>query len=402
MVRVDRARPDGISRLATGVTHTQHSLDPWGDAEAVARGKALVRSVARYQNQHLMGWGAMNPNPAPGVYDWESLDRRVEMMRSLGGTPVITLCAAPDWMKGGKPGETDWSKIEVAPRPEHYADFAKLAARVARRYPHVKQFQVWNEMKGFWKASINNWDYEGYTRLYNLVYDALKAVNRDIWVGGPYLVIEGTGSNKGGWAAEPPIRERQWEVLNYWLKHKRGADFIVLDKGIQDYHDRHEYTDAELMALTPFFGDVARQIRAKTVLPIWWAEYYGGTRSPEFVAAHYASILRHMLLAGSAVALLWSPQASDVDHGLFTDTRKPGGGQPLPHHRVLKLFHDHFGPGTPLYRATSSSPEVEVLSSAKKTLLINKRPDPVRVDLDGRSLTLERYEVRALGASQPP
>jgi hypothetical protein len=152
------------------------------------------------------------------------------------------------------------------------------------------------------------------------------------------------------------------------------------------------------MALTHTFGDVARQIRAKTDLPIWWAEYYGGTRGPEYVAAHYASILRHMLQAGSAVALLWSPQASDVNHGLFTDTRKPGGGQPLPHHWVLQLFHDHFGPGTPLYRATSSSPEVEALASAKKTLLINKRAAPVRLDLEGQSLMLDRYEVRALDA----
>ncbi len=115
----------------------------------------------------------------------------------------------------------------------------------------------------------------------------------------------------------------------------------MLDKAVKSYHDKNEYTDAELMALTPFFGDVARQIRAKTDLPIWWAEYYGGTRGPEYVAAHYASILRHMLQAGSAVALLWSPQASDVDHGLFTNTRKPGGGQPLPHYHVLRLFHDH-------------------------------------------------------------
>ena len=77
----------------------------------------------------------------------------------------------------------------------------------------------------------------------------------------------------------------------------------MLDKGIKDFHDRHAYTDAELMALTHSFGDVARQIRAKTDLPIWWAEYYGGTRGPDFVAAHYSSILRHMLQAGSAVAL---------------------------------------------------------------------------------------------------
>ena len=65
-------------------------------------------------------------------YDWSSLDRRVNQMVKTenfsllppehivfikvetGGTPVITLCCAPDWMKGGEPGFTNWSRLEVA------------------------------------------------------------------------------------------------------------------------------------------------------------------------------------------------------------------------------------------------------------------------------------------------
>ena len=64
------------------------------------------------QNQHIMGWGGGNPEPSPGEYDWGSLDTRVEMMRRTGARMVITLCCAPDWMKGGEPGETDWSNLE--------------------------------------------------------------------------------------------------------------------------------------------------------------------------------------------------------------------------------------------------------------------------------------------------
>src|SRR5918998_1013784 len=161
-VTVDRATPAGSSRLATGVTHAQHSLDPWGDPGAVARGTALLAGAVRYQNQHLMGWGASNPEPAPGVYDWQSLDRRVQLMRDTGAVPVITLCCAPDWMKGGAPGTTDWGRLEVAPLPEHYADFAALARQVARRYPDVRHYQVWNELKGFWDPVANNWDYVAY------------------------------------------------------------------------------------------------------------------------------------------------------------------------------------------------------------------------------------------------
>jgi len=32
---------------------------------------------------------------------------------------------------------TDWSKLAEAPSPSHFADFAKLAATVAKRYPDV-------------------------------------------------------------------------------------------------------------------------------------------------------------------------------------------------------------------------------------------------------------------------
>lgn len=400
-VSVDRAKPAGVSRLELGVTHTRYSLDTGGDPAAVARGRDLLAAACRYQNVHIMGWGTMNPNPAPGVYDWQSLDRRMAMVRSVPGTvPVITLCAAPDWMKGGKPGETDWSRIEAAPLPERYADFARLAATVARRYPSVKYFQVWNEFKGFWNAPANNWHFVNYTRLYNEVYAALKAVRRTIQVGGPYLVVEGTGSNRGDWSTETPIRARQWEVLDYWLRYKRGADFIVLDRSIRTFHDKNVYTTDALMALTHHFGDIARQIRKKTDLPLWWAEYYGGgstDRDPRVVAALHASILAHMLQGGTAAALLWQPMdTGEVSHALFTDARELGGGRPLPYYKVFKTFHEHFGPGTRLYPAASSTPDVEAVASDAKTLLINKRAQPVTVSLGGRRLTLEAYEVRLL------
>jgi hypothetical protein len=399
-VTVERARPEGVSRLELGVTHTQRSLDTGGDAAAIARAEKLLAAVCRYQNVHIMGWGTMNPNPAPGVYDWESLDRRMRMVRSIPGTvPVITLCAAPDWMKGGKPGETDWSKIEVAPIPAHFADFATLAAAVARRYPDVKHFQVWNEFKGFWDRARNNWHFEHYTEMYNRVYDALKAVNPEIRVGGPYLVIEGSGSESGGWATEKPIRARQWEVLDHWLKHKHGAEFFVIDRSLRSSHDTNTYTEAEHRSRTPLFGDIVRQIRQRTELPIWYAEFYAGRHggSPEESAAVNASVLLHMVRSGVSVALLWGVTgAGDLGHALLSDTRQPGGGAPSPLYTVFQILRDHFGPGTSLVRATSSAPDVEVLASADQTLLINKRLDAVTVTLDGKQFPLAANEVRLI------
>lgn len=402
-ITVDRSVSAGVSRFEAGVTHTQYSLDVGGaDPQAVARAKALLKGACRYQNQHVMGWGADNPEPSPGVYQWDSLDSRLRLIRSMGAMPVITLCAAPDWMKGGKAGQTDWSQIEVAPLPEHYGDFANLAAQVARRYPDVTHFQVWNEFKGLWDSSHNNWDYVHYTALYNKVYDALKAVNPKIQVGGPYLVVEGTGSNTGGWETEAPIRARQWEVLDYWLKHKHGADFIVLDRGLITYQDKTPYSEAQKAGLTCWFGDIARQVRARTNLPLWWAEFYGAGGTPAAVAAIHASVMLHMLKGGTSVALLWDPmETHEVNNALFSDVRQPGGGQPTPYYAAFRAFHTDFGPGTKLVKAVSSSPDIEALASSKKTMLINKRPAPVFIRLNGRQFTLAAEEVRVVATPAP-
>ena len=104
-VRITASPSSGpTARLSVGVTHTQVTADQWRDQSATARARSILLLTSRYQNQSIMGWGALNPEPTPGVYDWSSLDRRMALIRRASGTPVITLCCAPDWMKGGRPG----------------------------------------------------------------------------------------------------------------------------------------------------------------------------------------------------------------------------------------------------------------------------------------------------------
>jgi len=153
-------------RLQLGVTHTRHSLDPHEPDAARHRGVAILGDHgAVWQNHHLMGFGTLNPEPAPGTYDWESLDRRMRLTDETGGRVTLTLCCAPDWMKGGAPGTTDWTRLEDDPLPEHFADFAALAAAAVQRYPQVERVLVWNELKGFYRTDLNRWDQEGYTAL---------------------------------------------------------------------------------------------------------------------------------------------------------------------------------------------------------------------------------------------
>ncbi len=410
-VSVDRTARVGTSQMALGVTHEHYSLDSWGDATAVAHGQQLLQASAVYQNQHIMGWGGSNPEPSPGVYDWSSLDARLTLMRQTGGTPVITLCCSPDWMWGGAAGATDWSQLGTPPTHEHYADFAALAAQVARRYPDVKYFQVWNELKGFWNGGLNRWDYEGYTTFYNQVYDALKAVSPDIKVGGPYVVMDSWGNRSG--MSNPSnvsgpygtLDQRPLDVISYWLANKHGADFITVD-GMSRNWDGVQITDE--FTATQKFADVATWIHQHTSLPLWWAEWYATPwgSSSEWDHNHQnavmATTLVRMINSGVSVPLRWQPQGQynaayqgDTE-SIWRDTRQAGGGQPFPFYSTAKAFHDVFGPGTALYRATSSSSAVQVLASASHTLVINTQATALTITVNGSPMTLAGYEVRLL------
>jgi hypothetical protein len=401
-----RVYPDevvGQSLLNLGVTLTQHTLDPWGDPEAVARGQQLLR-FAGYSNQHIYGWGANNPEPSPGVFDWRSLDRRMQTLRSIGGKPIITLCCAPDWMTSRGSNTSDFPNLP--PTRDHYDDFAALAKKIAERYPDVRRFMVWNEMKGFWDRSTHNWDYRAYTELYNRVYRALKSVNPANKVGGPYLVIEGTGA---GHAAEDrsratadPITDRDWEVIDYWLQHKKGADFIAIDRKLQSRHDTNRYSRDQLLSFTSWFERITQEIRRRTDLAVVYAEdYFADDPNRRFQAAGMAAMLAAEVRGGAAISLRWGPQATrgerSVGNGqsLFTDTRAPGGGRPLLAWHVYDDVATAFSRGTHLVRAESSSPKVEVLASPRRALLINRTGRVLDVRVQKRTkLRLAPWAVR--------
>jgi hypothetical protein len=392
--------PDGISQLELGITHTQLYWE-YGNATAVARATSLLKAATGLYNQHIMGWGAGNPQPTEGgAYSWSELDHRVNLMRSLGGTMIITFCTAPGWMKTS--GQ-DWN-MEDRVADNHVTDFANLCAAVAQRYTDVKCFQVWNEMKGYWNSSMNNWDYYRYTTLYNAVYDKVKSVRPDALIGGPYLVIQGDGSNTiglNGTNSYTPIGSRDWDVINYWLANKHGADFFCCDSGIQDYHDNNTFTEADDMALTSMWSKRETDLRSVTSLPIIWSEYYSnGSGGSQFLAAENASMYYWMIkgdTGGKGVkALLWDPEEGEINHYIFTSTAASSGGQPTPHYAVFKNMHDYFAPGTQLVKAVSSSPNIEVLATAFHTMLINKNNTSQTVVVNGTTYTLSAYEVRIL------
>jgi hypothetical protein len=397
-------RPD-LGGTSIGVTHTQYSIDDWGDEAARASAGNILTATATYQNQHIFGWGALNPEPSPGVFDWSSLDRRMKLIASTGGTPVITLCCAPDWMKGGRAGQTDWNRLHVAPAPQHYADFAALAVAVARRYPSVRHFLVWNEMKGFWADALDRWDYEAYTRLYNVVYDALKAAVPGVVIGGPYVVIDTWASPEAGGrpstltGACGTVDQRSLDVLEYWLLHKHGADFVAIDGSTAP---RDGMTTTSVTVSSAVFGAITRWLRQRTPLPVWWSEFHLGRSAlvdPSAVAASAVAALLNMIDQHVAVALLWQPQqgAGDAQRGrppaLWTSTERPGGGRPLPLAEPLARLQDLLADPADGDAVAWPTADVGVLRGRHALLAVNTASREVEVRVLGMDLLLRPYEV---------
>jgi hypothetical protein len=410
-------RDEDKPEVGWGFTHTQYSADEGSDT-ATERVEGLLEKSQLPQDQAIMGWGADNPEPVKGRYDFGALDRRIDFMRKAGGTPVITLCCSPDWMKGGKSGvdNTNWSRasLETAPKPDHYADYAALAATVAKRYPDVTHFIVWNEFKGFWNDSEQRWDYEGYTQLYNLVYKALKKVNPKIMVGGPYLVMDSVDPRdanasrtfKGSWGA---MDQRIIDAFDYWNEHKAGADFVVVDGS--SYTNDDDLLPNEFGA-TDKLTAVSRWVREQTHgLPLWWAEYYvepadGNDDRKGWSETHRVAVQATGMIAmakgGATSGFYWNPEAekgTECAGCLWTPTDGSDGGRQLPMYDLVSRFDAAFGPGATFETvpvAADDVPNVRVLATDRTVLVVNTLDRQISAKVDGKTFDMAAYGVKWL------
>jgi hypothetical protein len=392
-----------VNRLVVGISHTESTIGAVTPEEPRSVELAVLAQVP-VQNVFLMGWGTANPEPTPGQFDWSTLDDRIDLIDQAGAEPVLTLCCAPDWMKGQPEGTTDWGLLTVAPEPGHYDDFAALAAAAAVRYPQVTRFQVWNEMKGFYDPATNAWDSAAYTELYNRVYRAIKAVRPDAQVGGPYAPLDlwadpdamsHPSDLRGPWGV---VDQRPLDVLEHWLAHNEGADFVTLDGWITT-RDQGLVTD--VFTAAQVFAAVTRWVRARTDLPVWWSEVHVGDPawSLELQDAVTTVALTTMAQAGASVALLWSPQADG--HGcagcLWTDPDL-GPVVATPLSRSVAAWAGCAPVGTRWLDATSSASGVVAAAATESgTFVVNRSAADLPVTVGTATVTLPAHGVAVSG-----
>lgn len=377
---------------------------PYANSDAPVQALASARKVmssipGMLEDTAIMDWGLPDPEPSPGVFNLSALAARIRLIRSTGGTPVITLCTAPNWMKAR-------SGPKVPPTPSNYHAFAILAAKIAQSFPQVKYFVVWNEFKGFWNPAAKHFDIAMYTNMYNDVYTAIKQVRPDAQVGGPYAPTRPVATPQPGTPTSTPhgawgyLDQRVLDAINYWLANKVGADFLAVDG--PDYPVTGPITDP--LTATNKYAAVDLWLRQRTSLPIWWMESRLEPPGSGWSASHAAAIriaaLTQLASSGARIGMQWQPQqeAKSPDAGLWTATSSPSGGQPtvlarlLP--RVLAVLR------YPTTIAPAQGPGILVAHSLGGTVAINTTTAKATAVINGPTTVLRPGQV-IVTLSQP-
>jgi beta-glucosidase/6-phospho-beta-glucosidase/beta-galactosidase len=135
----------------------------------------LKRANIRLVRQ-TMYWYAVEKTTEPGKYDEAALrawDRRIELYQKNGLIPEIVV-------HGNAPG------CSFANRRDSYRRFARFMAFVAKRYPYVRYWELWNEMDvaftDLFGAGVRpevplRERGKYYAEMLNLVYPAIKQAN---------------------------------------------------------------------------------------------------------------------------------------------------------------------------------------------------------------------------------
>lgn len=355
---------------------------------------AAVRSARRvltsipgmFEDTAIMDWGLPDPEPSPGLYNLSGIASRINLIVSTGGTPVVTLCAAPDWMK-------DVIGPDVAPTPAHYDDFANLAAKIAHTFPQVKYFVVWNELKGFYEPASKGWNIEGYTEMYNDVYLAIKHVRPDALVGGPYATLPTYENPQAGDITSTPhgpwgyVKQHALDALSYWLANNVGANFVAVDGSTVN---APSLSDPQIA--TAKFAAVDLWLRQRTSLPIWWMESHvqpsNSGWTPIQAAAVRVATLVQMASSGASVGMQWQPQEQGVfDEGLWTP-----GGQPTPLAQILPGALAVLRSG--VVEVAGQPAGVLVVQGPRGTMAINTLDSPATARVNGAFVSLTPGQVK--------
>jgi putative glycosyl hydrolase len=271
-------------------------------------GPDVVRFTVRWD--HIATTRPASPrDPDDPAYDWTEFDAVLRGLRRHGIDPVVTLYGTPEWANGGR--APNWA-------PSSATTFAAFAYAVARRYPWVRDWTIWNEPNSavFLRPSTAKTYVD---KLLNPAYAQLHAATPGARVAG------GVTGPRAGAAGVAPVP---------WIRAMAAAHAKLDAYAHHPYPGRPQsetpwgpkcvncqtITMADLERLE---REVSRAFGPK---PIWLTEYGYQTNppdifigvSPQQQATYYASAALRVYRASAVTMLIYF---------IVRDDRAPAGWQ---------------------------------------------------------------------------
>ena len=95
-------------------------------------------------------------NPAPGVFDWGILDRRIAQAENFGGQAIMVLGLTPQWAAADPTaGDPRWGAGTASP-PADMETWRQYVRALVQRYGiRIGAYEIWNEanLKTFWTGT---------------------------------------------------------------------------------------------------------------------------------------------------------------------------------------------------------------------------------------------------------
>jgi hypothetical protein len=160
-----------------------------------------------------------------GTYSWAETDQKMQLVKQLGMTPIITLFGGNDLFEDQvQPGERAAPSSDAAIKA-----FGSFAAAVVKRYGTEVSgrdiiYEIWNEpnTKTFWRPLPNP---ETYSRLASETCRAVREVNPKVAV--VALAMEGTPVKKPYFVSAYNI-----DIYQEWAKRAATKDLMSCVNGI--------------------------------------------------------------------------------------------------------------------------------------------------------------------------
>jgi hypothetical protein len=244
-------------------------------------------------------WRATEPRP--GVWNWARADRLLGALHEEGIAPLVTLYGSPGWANGGHP--ENWAPVSTT-------SFAAFARAMAKRYPYVRLWTIWNEPnQRRWLRPTTPATYV--KKLLNPAYAAIHAVSPGSQVAGGVTAPRGStgGVSPVDWIAGMAVARARLDAYAH--------NPYPLRPGETPMSGGCDHCETITMATLPrLLRDVQRAFGTRT--RIWLTEYGYQTNPPDtLLGVSYSTQARYV--SEAALCAYEAPRVDVLIHYLVQD-----------------------------------------------------------------------------------